>query len=738
MDIINISKKLEEIILKNNLEDIASTLKDEYAITKSGKLQETISKMEDDARVLKIGIVGRVKAGKSSLLNALIFDGKEILPKAATPMTAALTVLEYSDESKAEVDFFTEDDIRDIEKESKKYIEQLDSLKQIKYEELSKIKLKKVTELSEEQKVEIRKKADDRASKEMRQNDKLFSSYDQYSKIKKSGINLAELQDKNIITARSTIELNEKLLEFVGANGKYMPFTKSATLKLKQETLKDIQIIDTPGVNDPVTSREDRTKELLKDCDVVLVVSPSGQFLSTEDIDLMDRITSKEGIKEIYLVASQSDNQLFGSEKEKGNGILSNVLNEIERTLTNHQQNTLKKQKQNHPEIGNTFDKLIANKVILSSGISYSMLKSFDSQEKWDENAKKVWENLNIHYKDFFDNNDTAILNLNKLANIDSIRNIINEVKLKKDKILQQRKSEFIIAKQKVLFDYKDAIENDIKESVLKIKNSDITEIRQQKENMSNIKDKASFAVDEEYIEYIDDLEMDFSEILNEKFNSFFKQSQNDISSSEGIKTEHWTEQEGGIFGFFEDTVHYSRTDVTIKAGYVRNSLEELTYIIETTIDRDSKKYIRNWKKNLTKQILSVLRNEAGDDNLDAMLIKKVVKGIINTVKEPEISYTGDFPDSLKESGTLQGYEAKNYIKSANNYISDFKNRARGDIKNYISNLINILKKQKIAENIFYKYSQDINKLESEIVNKEQSVNNYNNILVKLQTIKND
>ena len=54
-----------------------------------------------------------------------------------------------------------------------------------------------------------------------------------------------------------------------------MPFTKSVTIKLNNENLKDIEIIDTPGINDPIASREERTKELLKNCDVIFVVSPS-------------------------------------------------------------------------------------------------------------------------------------------------------------------------------------------------------------------------------------------------------------------------------------------------------------------------------------------------------------------------------------------------------------------------------------------------------------------------------
>ena len=57
----------------------------------SSALKQNVELAKQDSRKLSIGIIGAVKAGKSSFLNACIFDGKEYLPKAATPMTAALT-----------------------------------------------------------------------------------------------------------------------------------------------------------------------------------------------------------------------------------------------------------------------------------------------------------------------------------------------------------------------------------------------------------------------------------------------------------------------------------------------------------------------------------------------------------------------------------------------------------------------------------------------------------------------
>ena len=63
----------------------------------------------------EIAFLGRSNVGKSSLINALLFEGKEVLPKAATPMTAALSIIEYSDEFKAEVEFYSKDDLKILE-----------------------------------------------------------------------------------------------------------------------------------------------------------------------------------------------------------------------------------------------------------------------------------------------------------------------------------------------------------------------------------------------------------------------------------------------------------------------------------------------------------------------------------------------------------------------------------------------------------------------------------------------
>ena len=88
--VLDLNQRLHQWMEKYNPElekDIAQWLR-KHAIDSTENLDKAFSQLVEENRLLQIGVVGRVKAGKSSLLNALIFDGHAILPRAATPMTA--------------------------------------------------------------------------------------------------------------------------------------------------------------------------------------------------------------------------------------------------------------------------------------------------------------------------------------------------------------------------------------------------------------------------------------------------------------------------------------------------------------------------------------------------------------------------------------------------------------------------------------------------------------------------
>ena len=737
MNVVKFAKELEAIIAKYDLGNEVSLLKQDNSVSKSSELEAELEAMQKDGRTLKLGIIGRVKSGKSSLINALIFEGEDVLPKAATPMTAALTVLKYGQNLEAEVDFFSEEDLRDIKENAANFQKRKSQIAEAKFNELVELEKRKqklnFKKLDQEKEVELRKRAMNIAEQEMRNDAALSAAAEQYERIERSGVKLKNLEEFKNISATSMDELNSKLYDFVGADGKYMPFTKSVTLKLDKESLKDIEIIDTPGVNDPVVSREERTKQLLKTCDVVLVVSPSGQFLSSEDTNLLDRVTKKDGIREVYLVASQVDNQLFGSEKEKGGGLLPKVLDNIRETLSTQQSRVLTEIKTQNPEVGDSLDELINSKVLLSSATAFYMMINYEKQAKWDANSKHVWGNLSHFYRDYFDDKQSALANLNLLSGIKAIEEIVSKVKEKKEEILQKRSVEFISVKSKNLLNYQQAIERQIQEKMQTIENSDINEIKRQRKEMLKIKSKAIEAVNTAYEDSLEGFELNIKDRLFAKVESYFKKLTDDIASSEATEEYSYKVIDNGftnLWGLFGDrykTKYGTRT--TVKAGYVKNSLDQVISEVENLTEIEYRQNIIEWKKSLYKSLISSARSVVDDDVLDPVIISRTIRGTLNSVQNPDINYSGSFPRELQKSGTLKGYEAEDFLNAASEFARNLKNRVRNDVKSSVDALIGSFKSQDVANIIFVKYDEEINSLVSDINNKEQALDRYKFIL---------
>lgn len=740
MKLIEISKKLEEVIEKSDLYDSIKIFKNEFSILETSDLEKTILSMDEENRVLKIGIVGRVNAGKSSLLNALVFDGKDILPKAATPMTAALTKLEYGEIIEANVEFYTQEDIDSLKTYYNKYEEKFEKLKKEKLDELKEKEIKKlkVAEIDEYTKNNIEQKSENIANREMKKDEQLFSSYDQYSKIKASNLSLNELKKFENIQADNIDSLNKKLYDFVGADGKYMPFTKSVTIKLNNENLKDIEIIDTPGINDPIASREERTKELLKNCDVIFVVSPSGQFLSSEDIDLLDRITKKEGIQEIYIIASQIDNQLYGSEKEKNRGDLLKVLESIKNTLTKSMKDVITEQIKQFPYQEDIFDKFMKNDVLYSSGATYSMLQRFEDKENWDDNLNHIWKNLNQHYKDYFSDDLSAKANLYLLSNMQNIQNALKEVREKKDEIIRKRKEEFIKAKLNSFEKYNKSIQKDIKEKIEKIKSSDIKDIKTKKDNLLKVKSQTSEAVNWKYEDFLYENERNLNILLVKEVNKYFQNNNDEISKSEDTKTESYTKDHGfWSLKFGNDRYEKISYDiVVVKAGMIQNALEDLSLYIENSMKNSISEEVNSLKGNIYKQIMPILEKNDGDKNLDLHQIQKSVRNIISSLRIPEINYTNKLPNELKKSGTLKGRAAEDFIERAKNYAKSFQRNIIRDIEKHLNTLFGSLKQHNLGEEIFSHYKKEIENLENDIENIEQSLLKNEYILKQLESIK--
>ena len=132
--IIEIKKRLQ-ILVDSHPSELGDCTCETLSVSSSELMKQYNEKMNPH-RLLHIGLVGRVKAGKSSLLNSLFFGGKDILPKAATPMTAALTMLNYSEKPYVKINFFTQDDYDRLKTKSDDYNRKVEEKAKQIYDEI--------------------------------------------------------------------------------------------------------------------------------------------------------------------------------------------------------------------------------------------------------------------------------------------------------------------------------------------------------------------------------------------------------------------------------------------------------------------------------------------------------------------------------------------------------------------------------------------------------------------------
>ncbi|PDW99504.1 GTPase [Helicobacter pylori] len=760
-EIIKKSALIEKTLKEQGLQEKAKPFMSENAVIKTEELEKTLKEMQDEDRDLKVGIIGRVKAGKSSLLNALIFEGVEVLPKAATPMTASLTVLKYANTLSAEVEFYSQKDIAELENEHERYVREFN---RIVGEEVKKQKEKqslsnrakegfkslgnmlnrsknpkeapKENILSDE---EIVKKAEGIAKNELEKDTKLVSSYDQCEKMKKSGSLNTENLDPHI-QANSLQELNQKLLQFVGADGKYMPYTKAVQISLNNPNLKDLEVIDTPGVNDPIASREERTKALLKDCDVVFIISPSNQFLTDSDMSLFDRVSNKEGLQEIYFVASQADSAVLSmSEVEKSRQHLPTALENAQKALSSQLNNIMGALIQNYPNQQEIFEKAIKNGVILASGVCFSMYKDFSNQASWERNQKteeyhNALRNLRDAYPDAFSSDDKSKESLLFLSNMGAIEERLEKSAKEKEKIIFQRLQSYAQSQANNLHKLIAQLLQDLEDEKKRIKNADMGTIEEQIEAYEKLSGNIETGFDGVYEEFILHFIKNTRDGLNETLTKAIRTAK--TRSREEEEEEHYIERvkQGGLFGslkrnffsFFDDDAGYDevrRTRSVIKAGAVLDYLTEMHERCESALNDSARFFKIVFKKELYAKVFSQLREIISDDLIDEVAFKKSVDAVLDSIEFKEFDYADKLPGEIRgKTGFLKGDEANAFIQSVENHVRGFEAETKKDVKGYIQGLRENLGEQDFANGVLSKLQKDMQNLHNQAQNKEQSI----------------
>lgn len=231
----------------------------EYGWIDEATLKAEIKRAEEQK--LTIGVIGQMKAGKSTFLNSFIF-GDTVLPAATSPMTASLSYITYGAEKKLVAEFYTPDEWAELRSTAQLPLSEGDD--------------------STAQGAKIK------AAKEL---------------VSKSG----KISQINSLLGKTKEDSFANLIDYVGADGKYIAITKAVTLYYPLEYLKGVEIVDTPGFNDPIVSREERTRQFLKQADVSLLLLYAGRAFDASDRDILFKDVRNCGIGKILIGVNKYD-----------------------------------------------------------------------------------------------------------------------------------------------------------------------------------------------------------------------------------------------------------------------------------------------------------------------------------------------------------------------------------------------------------------------------------------------
>jgi predicted GTPase len=216
------------------------------------RLEVIPEKLKDEK--FSIGITGVMNAGKSTMLNALL--GKEVLGTSVIPETANLSIIKYAKKQSARVNFWNELEWKNIEDSA----QILASMKPFV----------------------------DETKKSFKSN---LSDF-----ITKDGLS------KDIST--------DDLPSYTSAehSGKKCNLVKSVELYTDLKFVENgVEIVDTPGLDDPVIQREEITKSYLYECDLMCHLMNVNQSATQKDIEFITDTLLYQNIARLLIVITRID-----------------------------------------------------------------------------------------------------------------------------------------------------------------------------------------------------------------------------------------------------------------------------------------------------------------------------------------------------------------------------------------------------------------------------------------------
>lgn len=424
---------------------------------------------------------------------------------------------------------------------------------------------------------------------------------------------------------------------------------------------------------------------------------------------------------------------------EKSNQHLPTALENAQKSLSSQLNNIMGKLIETYPNQREIFEKAIKNGVILTSGICFSMHKDFENQASWERNQKteeyhNALRNLRDSYPDAFSSDDKSKESLLFLSNMGAIEERLKKAAQKKEEIMSQKLQNYAESQANNLHNLIVQLLQDLEEEKKRVKNADISAIKEQIKAYQNLSGNIEMKFREAYEEFILHFINNIRAGLDETLKKAIQTAKVGAEEEEGV--ERYTERvkQGGLGGLTrwlgsvvgEKDWGYNeveRTRATIKAGAVLDYLTEMHERCESALNDSANSFKVVFKKELYAKVFSQLRAIISDDLIDEVAFKKSVMAVLDSIEFKEFDYADKLPSEIRgKTGNLKGDEANAFIQSVENHVRNFEAEAKKDVKGYIQGLREDLGEQDFASGVLSKLQKDMQNLHNQVQNKEQSI----------------
>ncbi|MGS0675161.1 dynamin family protein [Shewanella sp. 125m-1] len=673
--------------------------------TLNSDLKKQQARWSESEQKLSIGIMGQVKAGKSSFVNALLFDGKPILPEAATPKTANLTKISYGEQFTLKVDYYTKQEWNEIQ-------------------ELAALQSQSVEG-------KVAKELVDMAN----------------------GIGAGELErcltiNTESIVAESLDGLQGILNQYTGNDGSHTPLVKSTEISLPVDELKGFEVVDTPGMNDPVASRTQKTREYMASCDVVFFLSRCSQFLDKADDELLRNQLPNKGVKRLVVVAGQFDSTIIDDGYDRGS--LEETIQNLKKRLIRHavkkaQEIADSKAALNEQQLAMVVNSL--SEPVFASTFAHGYANW--PKETWSKSMLHTYGELTELAEDEWDYEFSQQDWLN-LASFNALQQAFHQAKSDRQSLLDEQKRSYLPnAYQAMLTQYESLIDS-IKQRVEFIQTKDVTDIEKAQKGCE--KKAASIASSLSYTltQAKNEAKQNATELVNQ-----LKQDQVSFSQlatrkgtreeavSYTVSTSRWYKP----WTYFSSETRYRTRTVSYDYLCAHDAIEQVNqYGAES-----AKQVVSMFSQLISPQSLKlrlkqVLLNELDtrSDEFDPMVFKAMLENFISKLDLPVFKIDlGDTTTLIANSfsGEITNSSEMDQLRSKlNQALSIVLDKLQTEFEKQFDGVITKLDiaGDGLSSELLAELTQELEKVKQQIADKENEVIGYLNYLESVELEKKE